>query len=106
MPKQTIANFENGLILLDINTQGSNVTTFQITNNVPDKSAQFNLLDSVDNSIVIWSVTVPPSTVGALTPIPTVDNFGHPITFVIGQQTSHGITKTGLISPPWNFLTV
>jgi hypothetical protein len=99
MPKQTLVSLQGGLVILDINTAGANLNTFVVTNNDPALAAIFRVFDAQNN--VIWSFTQPKASTSAATPIPTVDNFGNPITWVLGQQTLHGSTIQTIVSPPW-----
>jgi hypothetical protein len=97
MPKQTLTSLQDAI--LEINTTGSNLNSFVMTNTNPLLAAVFRVFDAQNN--VIWSFTQPPASTSAATPIPTVDNFGHPITWVLGQQTLHGATIQTIVSPPW-----
>jgi hypothetical protein len=111
--KTNYASFNDGTVLLDVNTQGSNLVSFQVTNNDPyGRDAIFYVYNSVTDannnppgSVVVWSFRQPIGT-SAVIPFPTVDNNGDPINWQLGQVTYKGITTTTVVNPPWSFTMI
>lgn len=107
--KTNFASFDNGLVLLDVNTTGANLNTFQVTNAEPNRSAVFLVYnDKVFNgqpvgTVLVWSFTEPPASTSALVPIPTIDNNGNPITWTLGTVTIKGQSFQSIVNPPWAF---
>jgi hypothetical protein len=103
------ASLESGLVQLVINTGTNQVT---VTNNDPSRSALFNAFNaSVLNgqpvgSVVVWSYTQPPSS-SATIAIPTKDNNGNTINWVVGTVTTKGGAQVQTVtSPPWQLTMV
>lgn len=106
------ASLENGLVLLDINGAGQNIT-FVVTNNDPSRGALFNVFNMVaqddgtgtiwqPGTLIVWSLVQPPNSTSVSTPVPTVDKFGQPINWTIGQVTAKsGAKVTTVVAPDW-----
>jgi hypothetical protein len=83
------------------NSDATHSAAIFLYNAVPQLDAQ-GVLHPVGD-LVVWTFVQGPNSTSPSTAVPTVDTFGQPITWTIGQLTTKGGgTVTGLTSPSWS----
>jgi len=100
-------SLDSDLVDLLIDTAKNTVT---ITNQ-DTRNAVFNVFNSAIlngqpiGSVRVWSYTQPAETTSMI-PIPTKDDSGGAINWVVGQITNKFGTSTGITNPPWQLTMV